>query len=339
VGVPSTGWVARYDAHAGLRLAALGERSRGSLLISDRRAGVLVPLGALDGPLDRLLADEGRFAVARDDVWGLGRLAAATSRAGPRPAARAAAARSRCSAVCGACAPTIDADGDGASECTDCDDRDPTVHPGAPEVCNGADDDCDGLTDTADGSLVPCDDGNPCTLDRCHPTLGCRPEPIPGCGDATTSTTTSTTSTTASTTSTSATTTTSVTTSTSTTAPPVARCGDVSADGRVDVTDALAVAQFGVGLRACGEVPFADPLACDVNPQPTPGEPDRAPDGACDVADALLMAQCSVGLRACEFVCAPWACFRASVRAGAESRQSALPRKRRVPFFLTPASE
>lgn len=40
-----------------------------------------------------------------------------------------------------------DRDGDGYDSQVDCKDRDPDVHPGAPEYCNGADDDCDGEID------------------------------------------------------------------------------------------------------------------------------------------------------------------------------------------------
>ncbi len=58
-------------------------------------------------------------------------------------------------ALLGACdlwlpSQVLDADGDGYDVGVDCDDRDPSAHPGAIERCNGTDDDCDGLTDEAD---------------------------------------------------------------------------------------------------------------------------------------------------------------------------------------------
>jgi hypothetical protein len=47
-----------------------------------------------------------------------------------------------------------DADGDGVKWCDDCNDSDPNVHPGAPEVCgNQVDDDCNGVVD--DGCPSP----------------------------------------------------------------------------------------------------------------------------------------------------------------------------------------
>ena len=46
----------------------------------------------------------------------------------------------------------VDADADGWAAWEDCDDDDPAVFPGAPELCNGADDDCDGVDD--DGVLL-----------------------------------------------------------------------------------------------------------------------------------------------------------------------------------------
>lgn len=50
-------------------------------------------------------------------------------------------------------APPVDEDGDGAPAETDCDDRDATVYPGAPEVCDALDNDCDALVDEADPDL------------------------------------------------------------------------------------------------------------------------------------------------------------------------------------------
>jgi hypothetical protein len=43
--------------------------------------------------------------------------------------------------------PDLDGDDDGTTAPEDCDDDNPSVHPGAPETCNGIDDDCNGVTD------------------------------------------------------------------------------------------------------------------------------------------------------------------------------------------------
>ena len=115
----------------------------------------------------------------------------------------------------------------------------------------------------------------------------------------TTTTTTRATTTTTSTTTTRPTTTTTTTrpTTTTTTTLPGVRCGDVNGDGVVDIGDALVVAQFDVGLRACRTAPFTHPEACDLNG-----------DGACNVGDALRLAQCDVGLVGCAITCRPFAC-------------------------------
>ncbi len=62
--------------------------------------------------------------------------------------------------VCqGSGAAALDADGDGTSPCGgDCDDGDPSVHPGATEHLDGVDNDCDG--DVDDGTVAFDDDGD-----------------------------------------------------------------------------------------------------------------------------------------------------------------------------------
>jgi len=57
----------------------------------------------------------------------------------------------------------------------DCDDSNPLVKPGVPEVCNGRDDDCDGFIDANDDSLVPtrCENQVGACLDSWHVASGC----------------------------------------------------------------------------------------------------------------------------------------------------------------------
>src|SRR4051794_20557115 len=65
---------------------------------------------------------------------------------GPVTTCAPCASEEKCSG--GKCvAVTTDADGDGVPLKNDCNDHDPAIHPGAPEVCNGVDDNCDGKID------------------------------------------------------------------------------------------------------------------------------------------------------------------------------------------------
>ncbi len=62
-----------------------------------------------------------------------------------------------------------DPDEDGVPAGEDCDETDPTRHPGAPEVCNGVDDDCNEMVDDGDPSEMCAMDpsGGVCMEGRC----------------------------------------------------------------------------------------------------------------------------------------------------------------------------
>ena len=79
-----------------------------------------------------------------------------------------------------ACNINTDRDGDGSNECVDCNDRDNTVSPGRPEVCDGKDNDCNRATTDNCGVSEPCGYRSgpsyvpfPAGTDQCRPDLVC----------------------------------------------------------------------------------------------------------------------------------------------------------------------
>ena len=62
---------------------------------------------------------------------------------------------------CSDCGARIDMDGDGYDSEEDCDDNDPTYHPGIEDICNGIDDNCNGLIDEDNNDDEPNDASTP----------------------------------------------------------------------------------------------------------------------------------------------------------------------------------
>lgn len=68
-----------------------------------------------------------------------------------------------------------DADGDSyLAPADDCDDLDPAVHPGAPELCDGVDNNClAGIDENPEAGANSCSDADLCTADLCSPVPAC----------------------------------------------------------------------------------------------------------------------------------------------------------------------
>ncbi|MDP2313236.1 MAG: MopE-related protein [Pseudomonadota bacterium] len=83
------------------------------------------------------------------------------------------------------CLTPDDLDGDGVTDTTDCNDLDPAVYPGAPELCNSVDDDCDTVVDDGVSTTWYADTDADGYGDSATPTTACATAPTGFVADAT----------------------------------------------------------------------------------------------------------------------------------------------------------
>ncbi|AKF10773.1 putative metal-binding motif-containing protein [Sandaracinus amylolyticus] len=87
-----------------------------------------------------------------------------------------------CDPATGCETPAGDRDDDGADDCSDCAPDDPTIHPGADELCNEVDDDCDGAIDPGVRTwFADCDGDSHASL-RASSATSCEEPAVDGSG-------------------------------------------------------------------------------------------------------------------------------------------------------------
>jgi len=80
---------------------------------------------------------------------------------------------SPCAEAFMACSGLADGDGDGVFTQNDCDDNDPTVGTGLPELCDGLDNNCDGTVDEGLTNGQPCTHPDPCVTSAVYQNCDC----------------------------------------------------------------------------------------------------------------------------------------------------------------------
>jgi hypothetical protein len=143
-----------FDSHERLASRCFADRACRLRYVQALHAA-LPRIDALDlpGRFERIVARIGKV-VARDSRRPYDDEARARKLAHTRAWLAGRSARVREQIACWDGAAERDADGDGFG-CSDCDDGDPAVHPGARETCNQRDDDCSGVADDAPECACP----------------------------------------------------------------------------------------------------------------------------------------------------------------------------------------